>query len=125
MENELVLSTLRHTWILDLDGTIVKHNGYKIDGEDSFLPGAKKFLDDIPKEDMIVIITSRKQEYKEQTIGFLNQNGVRFDYIIFNAAYGERILINDMKESGLKMAYAVNLKRDHFMDFGFRYNPEL
>lgn len=27
--NEIVISQLGHTWILDLDGTIVKHNGYK------------------------------------------------------------------------------------------------
>ncbi len=27
--NKLILSTLGHVWILDLDGTIVKHNGYR------------------------------------------------------------------------------------------------
>ena len=37
---ELVMSTLPKTWILDLDGTLVKHNGYKMDGEDSLLKGA-------------------------------------------------------------------------------------
>ena len=39
--NEIVMSTLPKTWILDLDGTVVKHNGYKIDGEDTLLSGAK------------------------------------------------------------------------------------
>ena len=39
--NTLSLSKLPHTWILDLDGTIVKHNGYKLDGKDSLLEGAK------------------------------------------------------------------------------------
>ena len=38
-KNELLLSTLGHTWIFDLDGTIVKHNGYLIDGKDTLLPG--------------------------------------------------------------------------------------
>lgn len=41
--NKLILSTLAHTWILDLDGTIVKHNGYKLDGTDTLLEGAKEF----------------------------------------------------------------------------------
>ena len=41
--NKVTLSTLGHTWILDIDGTIVKHNGYLIDGEDTFLPGAETF----------------------------------------------------------------------------------
>ncbi len=26
------ISSLAHTWILDIDGTLVKHNGNKIDG---------------------------------------------------------------------------------------------
>ena len=29
----LRLSSLPHTWVLDLDGTLVRHNGYKT-GED-------------------------------------------------------------------------------------------
>ncbi len=44
MENKLVLSSLGHTWILDLDGTILKHNGYKDSGEDTLLPGASQFI---------------------------------------------------------------------------------
>ncbi len=30
--NEYVVSSLAKTWIFDLDGTLLKHNGYKIDG---------------------------------------------------------------------------------------------
>ena len=47
MKNKIRVSSLGKTWILDIDGTIVKHNGYKIDGEDSFLPGAEEFLKNI------------------------------------------------------------------------------
>lgn len=108
----LVLSTLGHTWIIDLDGTIVKHNGYKTDGIDTFLPGKKEFLSSIPKKDMIIIITSRTDEYRAITEKFLLQNGIRYDYIIFNAPYGERILINDDKPSGLKMCKAISFKRN-------------
>ena len=112
ISQKIVLSTLGHTWILDLDGTIVKHNGYKIDGEDSFLPGAKVFLDSIPEKDMIVFLTSRTEEYRDITEEFLEKQNVRYDHIVFNAPYGERILINDDKPSGLKMGIAVNKKRD-------------
>lgn len=114
--NELVLSTLGHTWILDLDGTIVKHNGYKIEGVDSFLDGAKEFLDNIPRKDMIIFLTSRTDEYKTATIDFLKSNGIRYDYIIFGAPYGERILINDDKSSGLHMSVGIRTKRDSFFD---------
>ncbi len=110
--SNLVLSTLGHTWILDLDGTLVKHNGYKIDGEDTFLPGAKEFLKNIPEKDMIVFLTSRDEGYRNVTEQFLNENEIRYEHIIFNAPYGERILINDDKPSGLRMGVAINKDRD-------------
>ncbi len=114
MSHKLTISPLGHTWFLDLDGTIVKHNGYKLDGHDTFLDGALAFLNSIPKEDMVVFITSRKEEYREMTERFLRDNAVRYDHIIFNAPYGERILINDRKPSGLETAIAVNMERDRF-----------
>ena len=60
--NHIDLSSLGHTWILDLDGTIVKHNGYKTDGYDTFLPGAEKFLQSIPEGDMVLFLTSSKSD---------------------------------------------------------------
>lgn len=123
--DKLVLSSLGHTWILDLDGTIVKHNGYKIDGEDSFLPGAKEFLEGIPEGDMIVFLTSRTDEYRESTISFLKDNGIRFEHIIFNAPYGERILINDDKPSGLKTGWVINTMRDSFGNIEYSINQDL
>ena len=68
MQNMLELSLMRHTWILDLDGTVVKHNGYKIDGEDTLLPGVKEYFEAIPQEDKVVIFTSRTEEYRESTL---------------------------------------------------------
>lgn len=111
---ELILSTLGHTWILDLDGTIVKHNGYKLDGVDTILPGAKEFLASIPEKDMIIFLTSRKEEYRNITEKYLNENNIRYDHIIFGAPYGERILMNDDKPSGLKMSLSLNSIRDKF-----------
>ena len=115
-KNELTLSTLGHTWIFDLDGTIVKHNGYLIDGQDTLLPGALEFLHNIPEKDMVIIITSREEKYRELTEIFLKNNNIRYDHIIFNAPYGERILVNDDKPSGLKMSYVVSSKRDEWCE---------
>ena len=114
MNDNLVLSSLNKTWIFDIDGTIAKHNGYKIDGKDTLLEGVKKFFENIPKEDMIIFVTSRTEECKENTLNFLKENNIRYNHIIFNAPYGERIIINDKKPSGLKMSYAINSNRDEF-----------
>ena len=125
MKETLTLSSLGHTWILDLDGTIVKHNGYKIDGHDTFLEGAKEFLDSIPDGDMIIFLTSRKLENKELTEKFLKDNGIRYDHIIYEAPYGERILMNDDKPSGLRMGYCINSIRDSFHKIMLRIDKEL
>lgn len=114
MERNLMLSTLPKTWIFDLDGTLLKHNGYKIDGEDTLLEGVKEYLDGLPKEDKVVLLTSRLEDYREETVNFLRGHGIRFDEILFDMPLGERILVNDRKPSGLDMAVALNLERDHF-----------
>lgn len=111
---KIELSPLAHTWILDLDGTILKHNGYLTDGRDSFLQGAKEFLSKIPEDDYILFITSRKEQYASDTISFLRENGIRYNKIIFDMPYGERVLINDKKSSGLEMSRAINFDRDCF-----------
>ena len=81
MENKVILSSLGHTWILDLDGTVVKHNGYKTDGIDTFLEGAYDFLNSIPDKDMIIFLTSRSEKYRAQTEEFLGSQGIRYDHI--------------------------------------------
>jgi FMN phosphatase YigB (HAD superfamily) len=62
MGNAIILSTLPKTWVFDLDGTLLKHNGYKTDGIDSILPGALEYLATIPNEDKIIIFTSRTDQ---------------------------------------------------------------
>lgn len=124
-QEKIIVSALPKTWILDLDGTIVKHNGYKIDGEDSLLPGAKDFLEGISEQDMIVFITSRTTEYREATEAFLKNQGIRFHHIIYEAPYGERILINDRKPSGLPMAIALNPRRDELFKEHFETDESL
>lgn len=116
---KLILSPLPKTWILDLDGTILKHNGYKIDGHDTFLDGAKEFLSKIAKNDFVIFVTSRTKEVAEETEKFLAENKIRYDHIIYGAPYGERILINDDKPSGLCMCHGFRKGRDssEFPDF--------
>lgn len=110
----LILSTLPKTWVFDLDGTLLKHNGYKIDGIDTVLPGVPEYLNAISSEDTIIILTARTDAYKQMTIDFLTEQGIRYDIILFNMPMGERILINDRKPSGLDTSVAINIDRDKF-----------
>ena len=121
---DLKLSSLPKTWIFDLDGTILVHNGYK-NGGDRILLGVKEFFDKIPETDHILILTARKEEVLESTIEFLKDNGIRYNNILADIPFGERILLNDMKDSGLKTAYAINLKRDEGLNFSVYIDEDL
>lgn len=123
--DKLTLSPLGHTWILDLDGTIVKHNGYKLDGIDTFLEGAEQFLKNIPKTDKIIFLTSRTNEFRGITESFLEKNDIHYSEIIYNMPFGERILINDAKPSGLKTAIALNVIRDCSVELQYEIDDSL
>jgi ribonucleotide monophosphatase NagD (HAD superfamily) len=122
---ELALSSLGHTWFLDLDGTLVKHNGHLTEGQDTLLAGADDLLAQIPARDLVVIITSRTEEHREATLQFLADHGIRYDHIIFNAPFGERIVVNDAKPSGLLTAIACNGIRDEAPGLRIRIDQSL
>ena len=106
------VSPLGKTWLLDIDGTVCKHNGYKIDGKDTLLPGVRAFFENLPEGDKVVFLTSRTEDQAGFTEAFLRENGIRYDAILYGMPYGERILINDKKPSGLSTSIAVNTERD-------------
>ncbi len=113
MKKIKISKNLKHTWFVDLDGTILKHNGYINDKSDKLLKGVKSFFKKIPKQDLIIVTTSRDKKNSKKTINFLKKNKIKFNQIIFNLPYGERILINDIKpKNRLYTAKSVNLKRN-------------
>lgn len=125
MEQVIPVSTLNKTWIFDIDGTLCKHNGYKTDGFDTILPGAKNFFDQLPADDKVILVTSRKQEFAEMTERFLKVNGLRYDAILYDMPCGERILVNDKKPSGMITGIAVNTDRNVFLPTCFREDPSI
>ena len=102
--NKLVLSPLGKTWLLDIDGTIVLS---------------------IPETDRIIFLTSREPRYIPETERFLRDAGVRWDEMISGLPYGERIVVNDMKPSGLKVSVAVDLVRDAPLDLEYEIDESL
>lgn len=115
MADELNLSSLKKTWFIDLDGTILVHNNNVNEKEDQIILKSIEFLKSI-QDDYIVFTTSRNTEHKNKTEYFLMKNNIKFDMIIYDLPYGERILINDNKSSGLITAYAFPLERNKGID---------
>lgn len=107
----LKISKLPHLWLIDLDGTVFQHNGYKA-GHDVILHNVAEFWQTIPKNDVIIIITARNELLRKLTTDALESYGLRYNHIIFDAPTGERILINDIKPGGLHTAVAINVQRD-------------
>ena len=117
-------SPLPKTWLLDIDGTILKHNGY-LSGKDEVLPGVKEFFEKISPNDKIILLTSREKIYQKDLERFLHNAGIRYDLVLYDLPVGERILINDRKVSGLATAFAINKKRDEKLNFSWTINEDL
>lgn len=105
------VSKLNHTWIFDLDGVLTIHNSH-LTGEDQVLHGVKDFWNQIPIDDFIIIMSAREESYRSSIIDFLNINNLRFNVLILGLPFGERILFNDRKPSGMRTALAINVDRN-------------
>ena len=122
---ELILSTLPKTWIFDLDGLLVEHNGH-LNGGDILLPGVSDFWANLPPEDKVILLTARSSDQVLSIREFFARHGIRLDQIVADCPTGERILFNDSKPSGLHMAYAVNMQRDAgITDFSVKLDPTI
>lgn len=122
---QLVVSRLGHTWLIDMDGTLIRHNGH-LDGLDEVLPGVLEFWALIPDEDIVILLSARDRQFAELTLDFFRAQGMRYDHAIFGLPTGERILINDCKPSGLLTAFAVNMQRDQGLGgLGLTIDPNI
>lgn len=105
------LETLGKTWLIDLDGTLVLHNGYK-DSGDQLLESVQELWDKFKLNDKIIILTGRHEKYRIVTEQFLSDNNLRYDLLIMDLPTGMRVLINDAKPDGTSTAMSINLVRN-------------
>ncbi|WP_199769859.1 MULTISPECIES: hypothetical protein [unclassified Helicobacter] len=102
-----------------------------MEGSEELLPGVKEFFENLPSEDIVILLTARKNSQIPVLAKFLQENNIRFNHILPNLPMGERILINDCKppneknKGGLKTAYAINTKRDEGIRFGLEIDKEM
>ena len=70
MKKIKLTKNMGHTWFVDLDGTILKHNGYILDKKDTLLKGVKKFFSQIPKKRIVAILRTLEDIFfRELTLG--------------------------------------------------------
>lgn len=107
-----------YTIFCDIDGTLVKkvdpctahHPDYKM----KLLPGVKeKLLEWDRKGYYIILVTGRKESFREVTKKQLAKAGIFYDQLIMGIGGGMRVLINDTKPNDLApTAFSVTVIRD-------------
>jgi hypothetical protein len=122
---KLTLSTLPKTWIFDWDGLLVTHNGH-LHGEDAMLGGVGQFWTNVGDADVVILLTARSAEAVPAIRATLARLRLRVNHIIPGCPTGERILFNDDKPSGLRMAHAVAVPRNAGLaDISVAIDPSL
>lgn len=91
------------------------HNGH-LRGADRLLPGVREFWSGLAPADTIIVLTARAAEHAATIRAFFAGHGLRLDHLVTGCGVGERILFNDDKPSGLRMAHAVSRPRDAGLD---------
>lgn len=92
------------TIFIDLDGVLVVNGSeYMMPywGESAGLATNIEYINNLydTGKVSIIITTSRKQKYREETIQQLKEVGMKFHYILFNLPHAQRILINDFSKT--------------------------
>lgn len=125
------LENLNKTWFVDIDGTLLIHksneelddiieeNGMKSHLYETPIIDAVSFINNLPREDRVILTTARDYRHFNHTIRTLNHFDIRFNQIVDSLPAGPRIVVNDIKPVGtagnkenLDTAYAINVNRD-------------
>ena len=109
---------LPKTIFCDIDGTLWNHPGgaceQSLIEKHELLPNTREAINLWEKLGYkIILTTGRKEILREKTTKELLRLGIVYDELIMGLGGGERILINDRKENGLRnTSYSVNVIRD-------------
>jgi hypothetical protein len=107
-----------NTYFIDIDGVLFK-NASKffnpIWGESDPLYKNIDIIKNLNKSktNQIILVTSRSESFKEQTIKQLNEVGIKYDKIIFDLQHSKRIIINDFSTTNFyPTCESINIERD-------------
>ena len=105
------------TYLIDIDGTLLKHSGDITNLHTKFpavLPGVLDKLRELDRKSCkIILISGRREGTRKQTEEQLASAGIIYDQLILGAGNGIRVLVNDCKPNSAEAtAIAINLERN-------------
>lgn len=108
------------TIFLDIDGTLLKHQGsltLLMTQPAEIISGVIDKLNEWEGRGFnIVLTTGRKESQRALTERQLESLGIFYDQLIMGIGGGPRYLVNDKQKDGTPMAFAFNLTRDGGLD---------
>lgn len=103
--------------LLDIDGTLVEHNGNISDqfrGPLKLLPGTLEKMHEFDRKGYrIILLSGRRESTRKFTEQQLSEAGIFYDQLILGVGGGVRHLINDTKpNSNEPTAIAITVERN-------------
>ena len=120
--NLYIMSVAPKTIFCDIDGTLLNHFGDmndNIKNEPIILNNVLKTIQQWEKLNYkIILITGRKEYTRKVTEEQLFKAGIIYDDLIMGITNGDRIIINDKKNNGIRnTTYAINVVRNRGFEF--------
>ena len=104
------------TIFIDIDGTLLTHNGdlsCQILSDCSVLPGAVEKINDWNRKGYhIIMTTGRKECMRQLTKDQLFKSGLFYDQLVMGIGGGSRVLVNDLRANGDQSAFVYQPKRN-------------
>lgn len=107
----------KKTYFIDVDGVVVKNGGEYSKPFWGTTEGLTENINIINRlydlGNYIILITSRKEEYREVTVKQLKKENVKYHQLIMGLNHSARVVINDFSSSNpFPAAISVNVPRD-------------
>lgn len=105
------------TIFLDIDGVIVEHSSKHFPpyiGQSKPIINNLKYLKSLSKDKVeIILVTSREEEYREQTEAELERLGLKYKQLVMGLNHNKRIIVNDYSSTNeYRNCDAINIKRN-------------
>lgn len=116
-EDWITYRKTKSTYFFDIDGVIYDNGSQYWEpkwGEAKIFEKAKEKINELfEKGNLIILVTSRPESFREVSIKQFEKDGLRFHQLIMNIFHGTRILINDYSDTNpYPAAKAINTKRN-------------